>query len=97
MSPDNLASQRAAARCGFTGEGVLRSQIPFRGTRRDTVVFSLLRPRAAIDQRAILGGVGYRRDRPRTAIGVPALGPARLSGSATAIRVATWLIYDTRL
>jgi [ribosomal protein S5]-alanine N-acetyltransferase len=40
--PDNLASQRVAERCGFTREGVLRSHIPFKGTRRDTVVFSLL-------------------------------------------------------
>jgi [ribosomal protein S5]-alanine N-acetyltransferase len=40
--PDNLASQRVAERCGFTREGVLRSHIPFRGKRRDTVVFSLL-------------------------------------------------------
>jgi RimJ/RimL family protein N-acetyltransferase len=40
--PDNRASQRVAERCGFTREGVLRSHIPFKGTRRDTVVFSLL-------------------------------------------------------
>ena len=40
--PDNLASQRVAERCGFTREGVLRSHIPFKGMRRDTVVFSLL-------------------------------------------------------
>ena len=40
--PDNLASQRVAARCGFTSEGILRSHVPFKGTRRDTVVFSLL-------------------------------------------------------
>jgi RimJ/RimL family protein N-acetyltransferase len=40
--PDNLASQRVARRCGFTREGVLRSHMPFRGARRDTVVFSLL-------------------------------------------------------
>jgi RimJ/RimL family protein N-acetyltransferase len=39
---DNSASQRVAERCGFTREGVLRSHIPFKGTRRDTVVFSLL-------------------------------------------------------
>jgi hypothetical protein len=31
-----------AERCGFTREGVPRSHIPFKGTRRDTVVFSLL-------------------------------------------------------
>jgi RimJ/RimL family protein N-acetyltransferase len=40
--PDNLASQRVAARCGFTREGVLRSHVPFKGARRDSVVFSLL-------------------------------------------------------
>lgn len=41
-APDNIASQRTAERCGFTREGVLRSHIPFRGGRRDTVVFGLL-------------------------------------------------------
>jgi RimJ/RimL family protein N-acetyltransferase len=40
--PDNVASQRVAERCGFTREGVLRSYIPFKGGRRDTVMFSLL-------------------------------------------------------
>src|SRR5215211_5105964 len=40
--PDNRASQGVAERCGFTREGVLRSHMPFKGTRRDTVVFSLL-------------------------------------------------------
>jgi RimJ/RimL family protein N-acetyltransferase len=40
--PDNRASQRVAERCGFTREGVLRSYMPFKGGRRDTVVFSLL-------------------------------------------------------
>jgi len=40
--PDNLASQRVAERCGFTREGVLRSHVPFKGARRDSVVFSLL-------------------------------------------------------
>jgi RimJ/RimL family protein N-acetyltransferase len=40
--PDNRASQRVAERCGFTREGVLRSHMPFKGARRDTVVFSLL-------------------------------------------------------
>lgn len=40
--PDNRASQRVADRCGFTREGVLRSHMPFKGGRRDTVVFSLL-------------------------------------------------------
>jgi RimJ/RimL family protein N-acetyltransferase len=40
--PDNRASQGVAERCGFTREGVLRSHVPFKGARRDTVVFSLL-------------------------------------------------------
>jgi RimJ/RimL family protein N-acetyltransferase len=40
--PDNHASQRVAARCGFTREGLLRSHMPFKGSRRDTVVFGLL-------------------------------------------------------
>ncbi len=41
-SPDNFASQYVAERCGFVREGVLRSHVPFKGSRRDTVVFSLL-------------------------------------------------------
>lgn len=41
-APDNRASQRVAERCGFTREGVLRSHMPFKGGRRDTVMFSLL-------------------------------------------------------
>ena len=40
--PDNHASQRVAARCGFAREGVLRSHVPFKGGRRDSVLFSLL-------------------------------------------------------
>lgn len=40
--PDNRASQRVAERCGFTREGILPSHMPFKGGRRDTVVFSLL-------------------------------------------------------
>jgi RimJ/RimL family protein N-acetyltransferase len=40
--PDNERSQRVAERIGFTREGVLRSQMPFQGGRRDTVMFSLL-------------------------------------------------------
>lgn len=41
-APDNVASQRVAERCGFVREGVLRSHLRFQGTRRDTVLFSLL-------------------------------------------------------
>ena len=41
-APDNVASQRVAERCGFTREGVLRSNMAFKGGRRDTVVFGLL-------------------------------------------------------
>jgi RimJ/RimL family protein N-acetyltransferase len=40
--PDNRASQAVAERCGFVREGVLRSHVPFKATRRDTVIFSLL-------------------------------------------------------
>lgn len=40
--PDNFASQRVAERCGFVREGMLRSHMPFKGARRDTVVFGLL-------------------------------------------------------
>lgn len=41
-APDNERSQRVAERCGFVREGVLRSHMPFKGGRRDTVMFSLL-------------------------------------------------------
>ncbi|GAB1509921.1 GNAT family N-acetyltransferase [Actinophytocola sp. KF-1] len=40
--PDNTASQNVAERCGFTFEGLMRSHLPFRGARRDTMLFSLL-------------------------------------------------------
>jgi RimJ/RimL family protein N-acetyltransferase len=40
--PDNERSQRVAQRCGFVREGLLRSHMPFKGGRRDTVMFSLL-------------------------------------------------------
>jgi RimJ/RimL family protein N-acetyltransferase len=41
-SPDNEASQRVAERCGFVREGLLRSHVPFKGARRDSVIHSLL-------------------------------------------------------
>ena len=40
--PDNAASQRVAERCGFSREGLLRSHVPFKGARRDSVIYSLL-------------------------------------------------------
>jgi RimJ/RimL family protein N-acetyltransferase len=40
--PDNEASQQVADRCGFSREGLLRSHVPFKGARRDSVIYSLL-------------------------------------------------------
>ncbi len=40
--PDNEASQHVAGRCGFSREGLLRSHVPFKGGRRDSVIYSLL-------------------------------------------------------
>ncbi len=40
--PDNEASQQVAERCGFSREGLLRSHVPFKGARRDSVIYSLL-------------------------------------------------------
>ncbi len=40
--PGNEASQRVAGRCGFSREGLLRSHVPFKGARRDSVIYSLL-------------------------------------------------------
>ena len=40
--PGNQASQHVAERCGFSREGVLRSHVPFKGARRDSVIYSLL-------------------------------------------------------
>jgi RimJ/RimL family protein N-acetyltransferase len=40
--PDNVASQHVADRCGFSHEGILRSHVPFKGVRRDSVIYSLL-------------------------------------------------------
>lgn len=55
--PDNEASQRVALRCGFVREGVLRSYLPFKGGRRDTVIFSLLPTELA----GIADPIGARR------------------------------------
>lgn len=49
--PDNRPSQRVAERCGFVREGVLRSHMPFKGARRDTVMFSLLPGELRLDAR----------------------------------------------
>lgn len=40
--PANEASQHVAERCGFSREGLLRSHVPFKGARRDSVIYSLL-------------------------------------------------------
>lgn len=40
--PDNIASQRLAARCGFQREGVERQSIWLHGRRVDAIVWSLL-------------------------------------------------------
>jgi RimJ/RimL family protein N-acetyltransferase len=40
--PGNEASQHVAERCGFSREGILRSRVPFKGARRDSVIYSLL-------------------------------------------------------
>jgi RimJ/RimL family protein N-acetyltransferase len=40
--PGNEASQQVAGRCGFSREGLLRSHVPFKGARRDSVIYSLL-------------------------------------------------------
>jgi RimJ/RimL family protein N-acetyltransferase len=42
IHPENGASNRLAARAGFTREGVLRSYEPFKGHRPDLVSWSLL-------------------------------------------------------
>lgn len=40
--PDNVVSQRVAERAGFVREGLMRAHIPFRGGRRDSVLYGLL-------------------------------------------------------
>lgn len=41
--PSNVASQRVAEKAGFQREGLLRRYLEVKGTRRDSVMFSLLR------------------------------------------------------
>jgi RimJ/RimL family protein N-acetyltransferase len=41
-APENAASQRVAARAGFTREGLLRAWLPTAAGRRDSVMYSLL-------------------------------------------------------
>ncbi len=41
-SPDDEASQHVAERCGFPRAGLLRSHVPFKGARRESVIYSLL-------------------------------------------------------
>ena len=43
VHPSNEASNRLAARCGFTKEGILRAYEPFKGDRPDVISWSLLR------------------------------------------------------
>jgi RimJ/RimL family protein N-acetyltransferase len=40
--PDNETSQQVAVRCGFSREGLLRSDVPFKGARRDSLIYGLL-------------------------------------------------------
>ena len=53
--PDNVASQRVAERAGFTREALLRSHLPFKGGRRDTVVFGLVRALTSMPLREVAG------------------------------------------
>jgi RimJ/RimL family protein N-acetyltransferase len=41
--PDNVASQRVAEKAGFVREGVMRAALEIKGTRRDVVMYSLVR------------------------------------------------------
>ena len=41
-APDNLPSRRVAERAGFAYEGLMRAHIPFRGGRRDSLLYGLL-------------------------------------------------------
>jgi RimJ/RimL family protein N-acetyltransferase len=44
VEPGNLASRRVAERLGCRPEGVLRSKALVRGTRRDMILYALVRP-----------------------------------------------------
>jgi RimJ/RimL family protein N-acetyltransferase len=41
-APDNVGSRRVAEKVGFRREGLLRSFVLIKGTRRDAVMYSLL-------------------------------------------------------
>jgi len=43
IQPENSASRRVAERAGYTFEGVLRSYLDIKGSRRDAAMYSLLR------------------------------------------------------
>jgi len=43
IQPENCASRAVAERAGYTFEGVLRSYLEIRGSRRDAAMYSLLR------------------------------------------------------
>ena len=40
--PDDEPSQHVAKRCRCSRKGLLRSHVPFKGARRDSVIYSLL-------------------------------------------------------
>ncbi|MBA8795430.1 RimJ/RimL family protein N-acetyltransferase [Friedmanniella endophytica] len=44
VEPDNTASRRTVEAAGFAAEGLLRSHQPIGGTRRDMLLYALLRP-----------------------------------------------------
>ncbi len=43
VEPENKASRAVAERAGYAFEGILRSYIEIKGTRRDVAIYSLLR------------------------------------------------------
>lgn len=52
VEPENIRSQRAAERCGFVRERLLRSHLEHQGLRRDAILMALL---ATKERRAHLG------------------------------------------